>query len=141
MELLLQRRPSSATCTIGDWSIDGVPYCQTLEDPVRADGVKVFGETAIPAGRRRVVMSMSTRFKKLMIEVLDVPGFTGVRVHAGVTAKDTLGCILVGLWSAARPDQLHDSTTIKDKLLRLVVEPLFKGEEVWLTVLDAKVAA
>jgi hypothetical protein len=141
MELLLQRRPSSATCTIGDWSIDGTPYCQTLEDPVRADGVKIPGETAIHAGRYRVVMSMSTRFKKLMIEVLNVPGFTGVRVHAGVTAKDTLGCILVGSWSAAAPEQIQHSAAIKDKLLHLVVEPLFKGEDVWLTVLDAPVTA
>jgi hypothetical protein len=138
MELLLRRQPSGATCTIGELSINGAFYCHTLEDPVRPDGIKIPGATAFPAGRFQVVMSMSHRFKKLMIEVLNVPGFTGVRVHAGVTAKDTLGCVLVGSWSAAAPEQLQHSAAVRDDLqLRLVV-PLFRGEEIWLTVEPAK---
>lgn len=137
MDLVLRRRRSSATTTIGDLSIDGIAFSQTLEDPVRAGGVKVVGETAIPAGRYRLVLSMSTRFKKLMIEVLAVPGFTGVRVHAGRTAKDTLGCILVGRWFPETPEELRDSPAVKDALNHRVVEPLFRGEDVWISVADA----
>ncbi|CDD19922.1 putative uncharacterized protein [Prevotella sp. CAG:732] len=36
------------------------------------------------------------RFKKWLSLILGVPGFSGVRIHAGNTAKDTQGCILVG---------------------------------------------
>ena len=53
-------------------------------------------ETAIPEGRYPLVMTKSMRFKKWLPLLLGVPGFSGVRIHAGNTAKDTQGCILVG---------------------------------------------
>ncbi len=38
---------------------------------------------------------MSDRFKKEMVEVLAVPFFEGVRIHAGVTVDDSEGCPLL----------------------------------------------
>ena len=96
MELLVKRDQLDPTCTIGTMSVDGEFYCYTLEDTVRAPGVKVYGQTAIPAGSYDVIVNMSNRFKQLMPLVLAVPGFEGIRIHPGNTAEDTDGCILVG---------------------------------------------
>ena len=70
------------------------PTATALEDVVRP--VKIPGETAIPAGRYAVRLSLSQRFQKVLPEVLAVPGFTGIRVHGGNGALDTQGCVLVG---------------------------------------------
>lgn len=83
--------------TIGKLYIDNAYYCDTLEDTVREPGVKIPGKTAIPSGTYRVKKTYSPRFKKVLPEILEVEGFSGVRIHAGNTAKDTEGCILLGL--------------------------------------------
>lgn len=70
-------------------------FCYTLEDEKRADGLKVYGETAIPNGIYNVKLTMSNRFKRIMPLLLDVKGFSGVRIHGGNTSKDTHGCPLV----------------------------------------------
>lgn len=57
---------------------------------------KVYGETAIPTGTYSVTYTYSTRFKKYMPLINNVKGFDGIRIHSGNTAKDTLGCIIVG---------------------------------------------
>lgn len=80
---------------IGDLFINGEFFCYTLEDEKRADGLKVYGETAIPTGTYNVLVTKSNRFKRLMPLIIDVPMFSGIRIHGGNTSKDTLGCILV----------------------------------------------
>lgn len=97
MKLTLKRNFKGPDYTIGKLYIDGHYFCDTLEDTVRPNGKKIAGKTAIPAGDYKVIKSYSPRFKKILPEILDVPGFTGVRIHAGNTAKDTDGCLLLGL--------------------------------------------
>lgn len=94
MELKLVRKEFTNDSTIGDLSINGEFECFTLEDRVRP--VKIKGETAIPLGAYEVVVTYSNRFKKPLPLFLNVPGFEGIRIHAGNTKKDTEGCILVG---------------------------------------------
>ena len=57
--------------------------------------------------------------------------FTGVRIHAGNTAEDTAGCILVGV--NARPGMVLDSQIWLRRLLKRLAERP-EGEGVWLTV-------
>ena len=106
VNLLLKRIALRETYTIGKLYVDGVYFCDTLEDKVRdynKDGdlldeyeQKVFGETAIPYGMYKVILNYSPRFKKILPRLLDVRHFEGILIHPGNTAKDTHGCILVG---------------------------------------------
>ena len=96
MNIIIKRIFKGPDYTIGKLYIDGKYFCDTLEDTVRAPGVKIPGKTAIPAGKYKIKLAESLRFKKLMPRLENVPGFTGVLIHAGSTAEDTGGCILVG---------------------------------------------
>ena len=105
MKVLLKRIALRDTYTIGKIYIDGEYFCDTLEDKVRdlnkngvfdGDEKKVYGETAIPYGTYKVILSYSPKFKRILPELLDVPCFTGIRIHRGNTEKDTAGCLLVG---------------------------------------------
>lgn len=103
MKLLLKRNPTTAEYTEGILLLNDMKVCDTLEDHNRdqnADGrleeAKIYGKTAIPAGTYEVEITFSQKFGKFMIQLLNVPGFEGVRIHSGHDADDTLGCILVG---------------------------------------------
>lgn len=96
MRLEIKRHFKGPQYTIGRLFVDGVYECDTLEDTVREDGVKIAGQTAIPAGKYPVRITYSPRFKKMLPMLDNVPNFTGVRIHTGNTAADTEGCILVG---------------------------------------------
>ena len=97
MKLLLKRVSLQEKYTIGKLYVDGVKFCDTLEDKVRPFGEKVFGETAIPSGTYKIVISFSQRFQRRLPLLLNVPMFDGIRIHPGNTAVDTHGCILVGV--------------------------------------------
>ena len=106
MKLKLERTYKSPTYTIGKLYIDGVYFCDTIEDTDRGltqtmtdaqiKSKKVYGQTAIPTGTYRVIISYSNKFKRQMPLLLNVPGFLGIRIHSGNTEKDTEGCLIVG---------------------------------------------
>lgn len=107
VKLLLQRTHANALRTWGKLFVDGVFVCYTLEDAVRevrgqgVDVWKVKGATAIPStsfvGRSYIItLENSPRFGPDTLTINQVPGFVGVRMHAGNTEADTEGCVLLG---------------------------------------------
>lgn len=97
MKIELYRKALRENYTIGSLYVDGFKFCDTLEDKVRPDGVKIWGETAIPSGTYKVIITKSARFKRRLPLLVNVPMFEGIRIHPGNTAVDTHGCILVGV--------------------------------------------
>jgi len=96
MILKVERTYQKDDYTIGRLTVDGEFLCNTLEPPVRPDGIKIIGKTAIPFGVYDLALSYSPRFETVLPLVLNVPNFEGVRIHAGNTVADTTGCIILG---------------------------------------------
>ena len=126
-KLLLLRTRFHNGWTGGQLYINDECFCFTLEDQVRErQGVsvekwKVYGETAIPRGIYNVVFANSPKFGPDTITLLKVEGFEGIRIHAGNSAKDTEGCIIVG-YRIGRGGIIVPETTrpaLRDLKLRL----------------------
>lgn len=133
MKLLLKRNRFYKDSTHGSLFVNGKYYCDTLE-PHAIDWEresKVNGKTAIPEGTYRVAPSYSSRFKKLMPFVCEVPYFKGVMIHPGNNANDTKGCILVGEF--ARPGWIRNSRNTFDSLKVLIAEA-YAVEDVEITI-------
>ena len=137
---------------MGAFSACGERLCESLEDTDRGlvssmptaviNAAKVYGKTAIPKGRYRVVLSYSPKFanrvwgKKyggLVPEILGVKGFSGVRIHPGNKAEDTLGCPLVG--RNKKVGELAESTACYYKLMNEYLVPAHEsGDEMFITI-------
>lgn len=138
MKLLLQRDFKGLRYTLGQLFVDQVKFCETLEDAVRevpgvpVDEWKVPGKTAIPAGTYRVTLAPSPRFKKMMIRLLDVPGFDGILIHDANTEDDVDGCIGVGQVRMAYGIRL--CAEVLGDLEKRVRRALGKGDDVFMEV-------
>lgn len=116
MEVLLKRIARRETYTIGHLYVDGKYVCDTVEDrdrglsqnlPVSVNSAKKRrGITAIPTGKYRLTLDVqSPKFSKYksydwckgyLPRLINVPAFDGVLIHAGNSAYDSEGCLLVG---------------------------------------------
>lgn len=105
MKLTLKRIALRPTYTIGKLYIDDVYFCDTIEDTVRDTNKsgkfdngeqKIKGKTAIPYGIYEIKWTYSPRFKKYTPQLMNVPSFEGIRIHAGNTSADTEGCLILG---------------------------------------------
>lgn len=134
-EMLLVRDEFRDNATLG--RITFCDYtCETLEDRYRPPGeAKVWGQTCIPCGRYRVVVTVSPKFKRELPRLLDVPNFTGILIHAGNTPADTTGCILVGL--RRMNGILLDSRKALVPLMALIKAAQADPEGLWLTIRNA----
>ena len=117
LELTLKRMFRREAYTVGRLYVNGVPFCDTLENTDRGLSHtmpleelrrrKVDGKTAIPTGTYQITMRhKSPKFSKIeyyhnfcggyMPRLLRVPGFEGVLIHRGNEEGATEGCLLVG---------------------------------------------
>lgn len=141
MNIILNRIAKKAKYTIGKLYINDQYFCDTLEDTDRGltqsmteqqiGSKKVYGETAIPTGTYRIIISYSNKFKKQMPLLLNVPGFAGIRIHSGNTEKDSLGCILVGKNKAV--GKVLESRDTYSKLFSILQE-VNKKETIKITI-------
>ena len=142
MNIQLKRIAKKETYTIGKLYIDGVYFCDTIEDKDRGlnqamsindiKKKKVYGETAIPTGTYKLVIDYSNRFKKSMAHILNVPGYEGIRIHTGNSAKDSLGCIIVGKNKVV--GKVVESRNTYNQLFP-ILQKAFKEGEIKITIL------
>lgn len=121
--------------TLGKFYVDGKFLGFTCEDKDRKledGGQKVYGQTAIPRGTYKVILSYSHHFNKTMPEILNVPGFEGIRIHGGNTDKDTLGCLLLG--SVRTSKGVANCAGVNTKLINLLEEAEDNGENVTIQI-------
>lgn len=123
MKIKVDRIYKGESYTIGRMYLNGEYFCDTLEDAIRP--VKIQNETAIPAGTYKVEVTYSPKFKRNLPLLVDVPNYTGIRIHEGSNKDHTSGCILVGFNTAK--GKLTDSRKTSDKLteeLESLSEPI-----------------
>lgn len=131
MKIDVVRDLGTSGYTIGTMFVNGKYECYTLEDEVR-DGPKIYGETAIPAGTYKVIISYSNRFKRDLPLLVGVEGFEGIRIHPGNYASNTLGCILVGVTKMHA--SIGSSQVAFKALYPQILDAWARHEEIWLTV-------
>lgn len=136
MLIEVDRRYKKEAYTIGIMRLNGEYFCETLEDRVREiakDGSgKIKGVTAIPAGRYRVLMTMSPKFRRVLPYLVNVPHFEGIRIHSGNTAADTEGCILVGKNKAK--GKVLESRKTERELVDILLAAQAAGDEIWIDI-------
>ncbi|MCI6828567.1 MAG: DUF5675 family protein [Prevotella sp.] len=133
MRLTLERTTRRRGYTEGVLTDEkGNRLADTLEPQWRAlarGEKKVAGKTAIPEGTYDVVVTMSPRFGMNLPLLLDVPGFEGIRIHAGNNAEyDSRGCILVGERNA--PGMIINSRVT----LRRIIDMMMRERKICITI-------
>lgn len=119
MKIQVKRVARKKTYTVGKVSIDGKYFCDSLEDVDRgvsqvmpftstggaqgywttADGgiiEKVYGQTSIPTGLYDAGIFWWAKYKCYAVQLMRVPGFTGILMHNGTSADHSEGCVLLG---------------------------------------------
>lgn len=155
MKLTNRRIYNCPSYSIGRLYIDGLYFCDVLEDTDRGlkanKGVawnaarKVPGATAIPKGTYEITMKVKSpkfsaaKYKKnygfcngYLPRLQNVPAYDGVLIHIGNYAKDTDGCLLVG--KNTKKGMVTDSTTTFRKLYEKLKAADEKGEKITIEI-------
>ena len=150
--LTLERKYRCSEYTIGRMMVGSIVTSDTLEDKDRGLTSdmslaaiklrKIFGKTAIPTGTYRVKLTYSTKFtsrpwaKKyggLVPEILDVKGFSGVRIHPGNDQYDTDGCPLVGE-NKVKGKVINSVAKYCELMDNYIMPAHRRNDEIWITV-------
>nr|DAT13055.1 MAG TPA: hypothetical protein [Caudoviricetes sp.] len=142
MEIRVKRIARKDGYTIGQMSLNGDYFCDTLEDTDRGlkDTMQVNeilakkrkGVTAIPTGKYDVVLTFSPKFKRVLPLLLNVKGYEYIRIHHGNFPSSTDGCLLVGE-NKERGKVINSRATL-ERLMSVLLECEKKKEKVTITI-------
>ena len=119
INLLIIRDTFTESSTIGELFLNGERMCDTLENPYINNERKI---SCIPEGEYKVRLrtakeSGSRDYLHLLVQ--DVPDRDWILFHRGNSAKDTSGCILVGL--GTQQDVVQNSVLAMDLLMKEII--------------------
>lgn len=150
MEIKVDRKWKKEKYTIGRLYIDGEFICNTIEDIDRGltqdmseeeiKSKKIYGKTAIPTGRYKVLMNVvSPKFsqKEFYMNVCKgkvprlegIKGFSGVLIHSAATADNVEGCVGVGFNT-----EVGRLTSIKEAFEKVYSKLSSSKEDIWITI-------
>lgn len=156
MEIKVDRSYKKDTYTIGNLYIDGVWFCNTIEDKDRGlrkdmpleeiKAKKIYAQTAIPTGRYQVTVNVvSPKFSQKawykttcngkVPRILDVPGYDGILLHTADGANganQVAGCLGIG-YNKIVGGVLNGKEvfTVFYEILRRASD---KGEKIYITI-------
>lgn len=153
IEVLIHRKWRKVAYTVGRFFVNRTLLFNSLEDTDRGLtqemseedilAVKVPGKTAIPVGTYELRLTVSGKFKNrswakkykgLVPEIVDVPGYSGVRIHPGNKPNQTDGCPLTG--RNTKVGELTDSTKCYYELMDKHLYPAhLRGEQMKITII------
>lgn len=152
MKLLLERKWKKETYTIGIVYINGVRFSECIEDKDRGltdnmplstiNSIKKYGQTAIPTGTYDIQLTYSPKFaskawgKKYngkVPQIVNVKGYSGVRIHPLNTAEQSLGCL--GFGRNLEKGKVLQATEYYYKLMDNYILPAIKrGEKITIEI-------
>ena len=123
--LTLVRYTRTETAILGSLYLNGAFICYTLENAAKA----------IPCGMYTVQNSKSPKFKRELplLHNAQVPSSRGIRIHVGNTAKDSQGCVLVGM---TREVHLLGGSKLKESKAAEVMVTMLCRNETNLVIVD-----
>lgn len=152
INLKVIRKWPKSTYTVGRFYVGNTFFANSMEDADRGlwqtmplaeiQRRKVWGQTAIPKGTYVVKLTYSSKFatrtwgykyRGLVPQIVDVPGFEGIRIHPGSTANDTSGCILVGINKKVGM-VLNSTSTYYDLMDNYLMPAHRRGEDITITI-------
>lgn len=153
MKLLLKRIALRDIYTIGKLYVNGIYFCDTIEDKVRdlnKDGDlndvgegKIPSLTAIPYGEYEITLkvqspkySLRTGYnwcKGYLPRLINVSNFDGILIHAGNTASDSAGCIIVGE-NKIKGQVINSMATLKRLYYSVLKEASDRNEKIWIKI-------
>ena len=119
INLLLIRNTFSKKSTVGELFLNGERICDTLENSWQDNQRNI---SCIPEGVYKVRLRLARESASrdyLHLLVQEVPNRDWILFHRGNTAKDTSGCILVGL--GTEQDVVHNSVLAMDLLIKEIL--------------------
>lgn len=134
MKLTLVRDTFTPSETLGKLSIDHESCCDTLEPPIVPNVQHPKG--CIPQGWYNVSVTISPHFGRPLPILHLVPGFEGIRIHAGNNKDHTSGCILVGVRSETSPI-LFSSRQTEQAIVNKLLKAQKEHEQIFIEIVQS----